>query len=171
MIKSFVDFQLFEAVVPIRDFDFPKEVTHQEFIEWESDKDDPRRDKKFDTFNTREINDIWFNKAKSHRGGANVTISLNGDQFVIQVKKRKKIGGGRYQEVTSRFYNFYIKKLEDEYYLISSRFVMDKRIRKGYESDMKSSFMDRYWIADTFTELKSFMDRVISFSKTSAINF
>ena len=48
---------------------------------------------------------------------------------------------------------------------------MDKRIRKGYESDMKSSFMDRYWIADTFTELKSFMDRVISFSKTSAINF
>ncbi len=146
MIKSFVDFQLFEAVVPIRDSDFPKEVTHQEFIEWESDKDDPRRDKKFDNFNTREIDTIWFNKAKSHRGG---TISLNGDQFVIQVKKRKKIGGGRYQEVTSRFYNFYIKKLEDEYYLISSRFVMDKRIRKGYESDMKSSFMDRYWIADT----------------------
>ena len=171
MIKSFVDFQLFEAVVSIRDSDFPKEVTHQEFIEWESDKDDPRRDKKFDNFNTREIDTIWFNKAKSHRGGANVTISLNGDQFVIQVKKRKKIGGGRYQEVTSRFYNFYIKKLEDEYYLISSRFVMDKRIRKGYESDMKSSFMDRYWIADTFTELKSFMDRVISFSKTSAINF
>lgn len=32
MIKSFVDFQLFEAVVPIRDFDFPKEVTHQKQV-------------------------------------------------------------------------------------------------------------------------------------------
>jgi len=73
--------------------------------------------------------------------------------------------------VTNRFYNFYIKKLEDEYYLISARFSMQKRIINGYEASTKTDIVDHYWIADTFTELKSFMDRVISFSKTSAINF
>lgn len=176
MIKKFVDFKVFEVAVPVRDSYFPKEVDFQKFTEWRDLVTTGQ--KKLDDFNTREISTIWFNKSKSYRGGNNVTVSLECPytnatfkDFIINIKKKKKIGSGRYQEATYRFYNFYIRKLEDEYYLISSRFTTNKHIRNGYESEKKSNYTNKYWIADTFSELKSFMNRIISFSKTNAINF